>query len=152
MVNIKKLIILILVVSLMLIVSGCKHFRSEELDKTKEEQESIGKTAGIIIDAFSSQSVETLKEIMSNTALKSSDFDKGFHYCCELFSEKIVGIDKKGCPISGHVGKGEKYKKADASFNITLSSGAMYNLYFEYWFENDKDKDKIGVNRIRVVD
>lgn len=52
MVSMKKLLVLILVVSCMFLFSACASFRSGELSKTKDEQETIRNVADTIINAF----------------------------------------------------------------------------------------------------
>ena len=152
MVSMKKLLVLILVVSCMFLFSACASFRSGELSKTKDEQETIRNVADTIINAFTEKKQDAIENILSNVALKTSDLNEGFDYCCSLLDEEIAEIEQKGCPVSGHIEAGKSSKKSDASFNITMTSGTIYNLYFEYWFENELDSSKLGVNRIEIID
>ena len=152
MVNIRKISIYVLVVCCMLLFSGCSLLHSKGLYKIKDEDELLRYTADIIIDAFTSKSKEKLINIMSTEALNTSDFDDGFNYCCDLLADGITNVEQKGCPISGHIEKDKSWRKSHAVFYITTSSGTVYSLYFEYWFENEAGDEKLGVNRIQIAD
>ena len=148
--SVKRLTILIMIgVCVMLFFSSCKNFGFK---KTKSEKDVLQEKSDLILDSFSQNDINILKDILSDSALDTSDLQKGFDYCVELLGENIVSTKNVVAPISDYWDSGKSSKKSDASFTVTTSSGKEYSIYFEYWYKNDFDTSKIGVNRIRIVE
>ena len=148
--SMKRLIILIMIgVCVMLFFSSCKNL---VFGKIKNEKDILQEKSDLILDSFSKNDISILKDVLSDSALNTSDLQTGFNYCTEILGENIVCTEKVIGPISDYWDSGKSSKKCDASFTVTTSSGQVYSIYFEYWYKNDFDNAKVGVNRVRIVD
>ena len=152
---IRVLAIVIVFVQLLLCTfsfSSCGSYRQYLLNKTDEQLGILGDVCETIVLAFNEKDLTLLDEILSESCAEQWDLQEGFLYSCNLFDGEITTVEASGSPIQSHMEKAGTSAKADASFILTTSSGKTYNLYFEYWYDNDFDAKKIGVNRIKLSD
>ena len=118
--------------------------------ESKNDDEILKATFQVIVDSLVNKNIELLKSIMSDNALNTDDFEDGFEYCCNLLDGEITEIKQKGSPIYTHLEKGNKWKKGDAEFHITIDSKIVYIVNFEYWYSCESDPGKLGVDRIKI--
>ena len=128
-----------------LLLTGCIMGASEK--NKRKQTEDVG---NIIIKAFEERDEESLKSVLSVSALNSADLDDGIKYCFDLLADSIVNVEKYGFPVRDHFDSGKQSKLIKCSYNLTVADGSEYFLEFYYYDRNDFSQDEIGVTQIKL--
>lgn len=138
-------------------LSGChwfnQSFRQSLLSRIPEQEKILYESAEKIVEALNKKDITLLYGILSKSCMEQEDLEKGFSYSCDLLDGKIIDIGECSHYEEDHWDSGKHSCKGNASFTqITTESGKIYHLYFDYWFDNDFDENKIGVERFKIRD
>jgi hypothetical protein len=145
---IKRLsIILVGIVAMLLLLSGCSVLRESAVDEEKETEQM----AQSIITAIDNRDEEKLRNVLSPSAvLEAYDLNEGSRYTNELYEGIFVSYEKKGIAYGDHFGQPGRTKYAEAHYIVTTSEDT-YILYFLYWIIEDANPSAQGVYRIKLA-
>lgn len=140
----------------MLNLSGChwfnQSFRQSLLSRIPDQEKILYESAGKIVEALNKKDITLLYDILSKSCMEQKDLNKGFSYSCDLLDDEIVDLTQYGCPIEDHWDSGKHSCKGSGVFEFSTTSGKIYSLAIEYWYINEFDENKIGVNKIKIHD
>lgn len=138
-------------------LSGCywfnQSFRHSLLARIPDQEKILYESAEKIVEALNKKDITLLYGILSKSCMEQEDLEKGFSYSCDLLDGKIIDIGECRHYEEDSWDSGKHSCKGNASFTqITTESGKIYHLYFDYWFDNEFDESKIGLDRIKIHD
>jgi hypothetical protein len=140
-------IILVGIVALLFLLSGCSVLRALIIDERKENIQMAER----IVSALDAKDEEALKGLLSKKTIEeASDLNEGIAYTMDLYKGSSIKFEDHGSYYSDHYGSPGRSKHNDARFDVWTDEG-QYVLYFEFWLMKDDDPDMLGVYRMSIV-
>lgn len=104
----------------------------------------------VLVTAITNKDEKLMKSVLSSEALNSADLQDGIQYCFELLDGNVIEIEKKGCMETGSANSRKVSKMIEGNYIITTEKGIQYYLRFEWWYVQEHEPDKLGVNVVEL--
>lgn len=149
----KRIIFLCGTVVLSIGICSCALFE----DGLKEQKAEVNDVAHLIVNLLESGDKKQFKELFTDEAINTDDFNAGLEYTFKIYSGKLQSMDGTSGHIRDHYDEVKHTKTAYPYFKIVTTEN-VYRLDFDYYlrykidFRASNNEGKIFKFKLSIID
>lgn len=149
----KKILMASIIGSSILFLNACTHLGGRFDFNSIELQEEADLVCETILESLESDDLEKIKNLFSEKTVKeATDLDDGISENLALYRDSGFTYECLGNSIEEHIEKSNNSCKITGTYRISDREGNKFLLWFIYWYTNEQNPDKEGVNLVVITD